>query len=134
MFNGFGVYANATILNTKGTYDSALVLTDIQGFVKRTGNVGLSYIKHGFTVRTSLNYVGEGMVAFNANPALREYQEPRSTADFSVKYALHPLMHVFADVSNIFNSKYIRFMAFGYRPTNTQVYGTRLTAGISGSF
>ncbi len=134
LFNGFGVYANATFLKTVGTYDGTEVLNDIAGFVKRTGNIGVSYIKYGFTIRTSLNHVGRGMTGYNANPALRQYQEPRNTVDISLKYAYRPRLSFFADVNNVFNEKYYHYMAFGHRPTNTQVYGARLTTGISGSF
>ncbi len=132
--NGLGVYANATFLRTTGTYDGTAVLNDIAGFVKKTGNVGISYIKRGFTIRTSLNHVGRGLTSFNVNPALRQYQEPRSTVDFSIKYAYRPRLSVFADVTNVFNEKYFHYVGVGYRPINTQVYGARLTAGISGSF
>lgn len=134
ILNGFGVYANATFLKTEGTYDGTVVLNDIAGFVKRTGNVGLSYIKHGFTIRASLNHVGRGMTSFNADPERRQYQEPRNAVDFSVKYAYRPRAQIFADVTNVFNEKYHHYMGLGHRPVNTQVYGARLTAGITGSF
>ena len=131
--NGFGVYANATFLKTAGTYDGTVVLHDIAGFVKRSGNLGLSYI-HGFTIRTSLNHVGRTMTSFNNNPAQRQFLEPRSTVDVSLKYAYRPQLGFFADVSNVFNEKSFTYMGLGYRPVNTQVYGARMTAGISGSF
>lgn len=134
LFNGFGVYANATFLKTEGTYDGTVLLNDIAGFVKRSGNIGVSYIKSGFTVRTSLNYVGLGMTSYNANAALRQFLEPRSTVDVSVKYAYRPRLNFFADVSNIFNEKSFTYLGVGYRSINTQIYGSRLTVGISGSF
>lgn len=132
--NGFGVYSNATFLKTEGTYDGTVVLTDIAGFVKRTGNIGLSYIKHGFTIRTSLNYVGRNLSSYNTDPARRQYLEPRSTVDFSIKYAYRPALQFFADVTNVFNEKSYHYIGVGYRPVNTQVYGARLTTGIAGSF
>lgn len=132
--NGFGVYANATFLRTQGTYDGTAVLSDIAGFVRKTGNVGVSYIKHGLTIRSSLNYVGRHMTSFNNSPALRQFLEPRRTVDFSVKYAYRPRLSVFADVNNVFNEKSYTVLGVGYRSINSQVYGVRLTTGISGSF
>lgn len=132
--NGFGMYANATFLRTRGTYDGTEVLTDLSGFVKRTGNLGLSYIKHGLTVRLSLNHVGLGLTSYNSDPAQRQYQEPRNKVDCSVKYAVHPRLSVFADVTNVFNEKTFVYQGVGYRPVIAAVYGARLTSGIRGSF
>lgn len=132
--NGFGVYANATFLDTKGTYGGDVVMNEVEGFIKRTGNLGVSYIKHGFTVRTSLNYSGRGMLSYNSNPARRTYQEPRTSVDFSVKYAFSPRLAVYFDVNNVFNEKYIQYFGLPIRPADTQIYGTRLSAGIGGTF
>ena len=132
--NGFGVYANATFLRTEGTYDGTVVLTDLSGFVKRTGNIGISYIKHGLTVRTSLNHVGLGLTSYNNDPAQRQYQEARNKVDLSIRYAYRPRLSVFADVTNVFSEKTFVYQGVGYRPVIAAVYGARLTTGIRGSF
>ena len=134
MFNAFGIYGNCTVMDTEGTYATAIVTKDIAGFVKRTGNVGLSYIKHGFTVRTSLTYVGHYMVSFNADPARAVFDATRSSVDFSVKYAFRPKVSFFADATNIFNANDTQYIGLRHRPTFTQFYGVHMTAGISGSF
>ena len=123
-----------TILDTEGTYATTIVTKDIAGFVKRSGNVGLSYIKHGFTIRTSLSYVGHYMVSFNADPARQVFDATRSSVDFSVKYALRPRLSLFADATNIFNAYDTQYIGRRYRPTFTQFYGVHMTAGLSGSF
>jgi len=132
--NGFGVYANATFLRTEGTYDGTVVLSDLSGFVKRTGNFGISYVKHGLTVRTSLNHVGLGLTSYNNDPAQRQYQEARNKVDLSLKYAYRPRLNVFVDVTNVFNEKTFVYQGVGYRPVTAAIYGTRLTSGIRGSF
>jgi outer membrane receptor protein involved in Fe transport len=132
--NGFGVYANTTFLRTEGTYDGTVVLTDLSGFVKRTGNIGISYIKHGLTVRTSLNHVGLGLTSYNNDPAQRQYQEARNKVDLSIRYAYRPRLSVFADVTNVFSEKTFVYQGVGYRPVIGAVYGARLTTGIRGSF
>lgn len=132
--NGFGVYGNLTALSTEGTYDGTVVLKDIAGFISRSGNVGLSYIKHNYTVRLSANYEGESMKGFSADPALRNYLLSRTTVDFSVRYAYRPRLNFFVDVKNLFNEKEFQYRGLEHRTINNRIFGTRMTAGISGSF
>ncbi len=132
--NGFGVYGNLTALSTEGTYDGTVVLKDIAGFIKRTGNVGVSYIKHKYTVRLSANYEGESLKGFNADPARRNYLLSRTTVDFSVRYAYRPRLNFFVDFKNLFNEKEFQYTGLSHRTINNRIFGTRMTAGISGSF
>lgn len=132
--NGFGVYGNLTALSTEGTYNGTVVVNNITGFIKRTGNLGLSYIKHSYTLRLSANYEGTSMQAFNANPNNIRWIASRTTVDLSVSYAYSPRLKFFVDVKNLFNEQDYRYQGLYNRPANPRVLGTRLTAGISGSF
>ena len=133
-FNGFGLYANLTLLKTKGNYGGTAVLDNVAGFVKRTGNIGLSYIKHDFTVRASLHHVGGAMIAYNADEVRRTYQEPRDTVDISFKYNFRPRLSVFVEGFNVLNEQYVRYIGLRHRPITTELYGARMSAGISGEF
>ncbi len=134
LLNGFGVYGNWTLMDTEGTYATTTVSKDLAGFVKRTGNVGLSYIKHGFTIRTSLTYVGNYLSSFNADPARQVFDAARSSVDFSIKYAFRPKMSLFVDATNILNATDTQYMGLRNRPAFTQFYGVHMSAGLSGSF
>jgi TonB-dependent receptor len=131
---GFGVFANATRLVTRGTYDGTAIRTTIAGFVPLSGNGGISWSRAGTTVRVNYNYTGENTRDFNANDALRTYREPRHPVDVNVKFRLTRRLDVFVDGSNIFNDKNLTFQGRGDRPTDNQIYGVRLAAGVSGSF
>jgi iron complex outermembrane recepter protein len=134
LLNGFGVYGNLTALSTEGTYNGTVVLKDIAGFIKRSGNLGLSYIKHNYTIRLSANYEGDSMRGFNPDPARRNYMVSRTTVDFSVRYAYRPRLNFFVDFKNLFNEKEFQYTGLEHRTINNRIFGTRMTAGISGSF
>lgn len=133
--NGLGIYANATFLKSKGTYATNEVHDDIAGFTKRSGNAGLSYIKHGYTVRLSANYNGGRLNNYDENPMEREYDGARTSVDFSIKYNLgRSRTSVFLDLNNLTNSKRTKYQGNDTLQRDTQIYGMRITAGIQGEF
>jgi hypothetical protein len=62
------------------------------------------------------------------------WQEPRSTVDVSAKFALNPRLGFYLDAFNIFDEKNFIFQGIGTRPTNTQIYVVRISAGVTGRF
>lgn len=133
--NGFGIYANGTFLRTQGTYDGDEVVNDLQGFTKRNANGGISYIKHGYTIRASVNYNGQNLRNYNTNPMELEYMEARTTVNLSVKYSIpRTKMSVFVDVNNLTNAMRPKFQGYKSRQLDTQILGMRLAAGLTGEF
>lgn len=98
------------------------------------GNVGLSYIRSGLTLRAQLNHTGERLTSYNVNPAQWQFLEQRAFLDVSVKYAVSPRLGFFVDVFNVNNAKYLKYQGLGTRPVDCQYYGTRLSSGITGRF
>jgi hypothetical protein len=134
-FNGFGVYANATFLRSRGTYDGEIIRDEIQGFTKRSSNAGISYIKHGLTIRASANYNGGRLTNYDENPMELVYDGERTSVDLSVKYAIRRLKtSVYLDINNLTNSKRTKYQAYESRQLDTQLYGMRITTGITGEF
>jgi TonB-dependent receptor len=131
---GFGVFANATRLVTRGTYDGTTIRTTIAGFTPRSANAGLSWARRGTTVRVNYNYTGEAVRGYNANPANQTFNEPRNPVDVSVKVRATRWFDVFVDANNVFNDKNNTFQGRGDRPTDSQIYGVRMAAGVSGAF
>jgi TonB-dependent receptor len=131
---GFGVFANYTRLLTRGTFAGTTVVDKLSNFTPLASNAGLSYIRSRLTLRGQLNYVGERLTGFNVLPAQQVFQEQRTSVDVSVKYAFNPRLGLYADVFNVFNEKNLQFQGLGTRPTNSQHYGTRLSAGVTGRF
>ena len=131
---GFGAFANYTRLVTRGTFAGTIVVDKLSNFTPVASNLGLSYIRSKLTLRGQLNYVGERLTSYNVLPALRQFQEQRSTVDLSAKYQLNPRLGLFIDAYNIFNEKNLTYQGLGTRPVNSQYYGTRLSAGVTGRF
>ena len=132
--SGFGVFANATRLLTRGTYDGTTIRTTIAGFAPRTANGGVSWTRSGTTLRVNYNYSGETTRGYNANPASITYNEPRNTVDVSARFRVNRRLDLFVDANNVFNEKQNTFQGRGDRPTDCQIYGVRMAAGVSGSF
>ena len=136
-FDGLGVYANGTFLDSKGTYDESLneVRREIKGFTKRSANAGLSYIKYGVTARASMNYNGPRLDGYNAIVERQFYDGARTSVDVSLAYALPRWRaSLFLDVNNLTNAKRTRYKGREDLQGNTQIYGMRITAGIKGEF
>lgn len=131
---GFGVFGNATRLLTRGTYDGATIRTTIAGFAPITANGGLSWSRAGTTLRVNYNYSGETTRGYNANPASITYNEPRNPVDVSARFRVTRRFDLFVDANNVFNDKQNTFQGRGDRPTDCQIYGVRMAAGVSGSF
>lgn len=136
-FDGFGVYANGTFLNSKGTYDESLneIRYEIKGFTKRSANAGISYIKYGITARASLNYNGPRLQGYNEIRERQFYDGERTSIDLSLAYALPRWKtSVFLDINNLTNAKRTRYKGREDLQNNTQLYGMRITAGLKGEF
>jgi len=132
--SGLGMFANATLLDTKGTYGGDEVTDELQGFVEESGSIGLSYIRNRWTVRSNLSYKGENLDDNNGHPLDNRYQESRSQVDLSVLYQHTEKLGFFADVLNLTNAHNTRYTGLPTRQANSQIYGTKITAGISGKF
>ena len=77
-WKGFGVFANYTRLETEGNYGTGTVATtgQVAGFVPETGNVGISYIRNGMSLRVQFNHKGRTLNGFNVNPAAQTWRWP----------------------------------------------------------
>jgi iron complex outermembrane receptor protein len=132
-FNGLGVFGNYTKLKTSGTFlfgSSELAL-----FVPETYNVGGSYNWRGFQFRASYNYKSSFLNTINSgNPALSVYIDNDPTMDLNVSYKFNEKFTVFADYVNIFNKAPSWYTIDRSRTQLAEVYGARLTIGLSGRF
>ena len=134
----FGFFANMTWLETQGNYASPTGVTSssaVPGFTPRSGNIGLSWIAHGWTVRVKAKYEGDRLRVYNANPAQRIYTNDNFPIDLNVAYNISRRLTAFVDVINVFDSR--TFDDYQYiedRPLRTFKFSTYIKAGISGRF
>ena len=138
IWRGFGVFANMTWLRTEGDYGtpgSNRTGRTLPLFTPRTGNAGISYIGHGWTVRVKMNYASDRLNSYNADASRRVYDKGSTPVDLNLAYAFSRRLSVYVDVINVFNEgtnhtyTYIRD-----RMTRNDLYTTVIKFGVSGSF
>ena len=138
IWRGFGVFANMTWLRTEGDYGTpgqSNTGRSIPLFTPRTGNVGISYIAHGVTVRVKMNYSCDRLESFNADPSRRVYDKGSTPVDLNLAYAFNRRLSVYADVINVFNvGTNHQYTYIKDRMTRNDLYTTVIKFGVSGSF
>lgn len=128
LWRGFGMYANMTWLQPSGEY--LLVATG------HSGNVGLSYIDHGWTVRLHQNFAGRSIVRQPANPATQRQDFGTRRVDLNVSYRLTRNLSVYVDAINILSDP-LDSPSYIYVPgrkRGTDTFNPEIKTGISGRF
>ena len=134
----FGVFGNFTWLQTEGNYTSPTGVSSsgsVPDFTPRSGNIGVSWIAYGWTVRVKGKYESDRLRIYNVNPAARTYVNDNFPIDLNVAYAINRRFSVFVDVINVFDSR--TFDDYQYvedRPLRTFQFSTYIKAGITGRF
>jgi iron complex outermembrane recepter protein len=102
---GFGAYMNATYLESEGNYGGTAVLNtgQVTGFVPKSANVGISYIRDKLSLRFQFNHRGTNLNSYNVNPAARVWRVHRSVLDIKTMYKLSKHFDVYLDVTNVLN-------------------------------
>ncbi|MBI5691247.1 MAG: TonB-dependent receptor [Verrucomicrobia bacterium] len=137
-WRGFGVFANLTWLRTQGDYGTPGANNSgrtIPLFTPRTGNAGISYLAHGWTVRAKVNYSSDRLESYNADASRRVYDKGSTPVDFNLAYAFSRRFSVYADVINVFNvGTNHQFTYIKDRMTRNDLYTTVIKFGFSGSY
>ena len=128
-----GVFANYTKISTNGTYSNGTA--ELVRFIPETANAGLSWRWRGLSLRAACNYKSGYLMTYNANDYARQRVTDVETWDFNLQYGFSPRFNLFVDVVNAFN----RWASWytGNDPGRvimSEVYGTRLSVGVSGRF
>jgi len=132
-FNSLSVFANYTRIQTEGTYNSGNA--ELVRFIPETANVGASWRWAKLELRAAYNFKSGYLNTYNVNPWARQRVTGVETWDFNAQYRFSPRFTMFVDVVNAFNK-----WASWYTGTDpgrvimSEVYGTRLSVGVSGRF
>ncbi len=135
--SGFGVQANATLVDTNRkfpTADTSGTAFAITGLANSANFVAF-YDKGGFQIRAAVNWrdtyllgLGQGQGGtFGAEPV---YVDKQLQVDASTSYDITDQISVFGEVTNINNSKYSTHGRFSNQPLDPWHYGRRFTAGV----
>ena len=134
----FGLFFNFTWLKTEGNYTGPTGVSSsgaVPNFTPRSGNIGLSWIGHGWTVRIKGKYEGDRLRSYNANPAQRIYTNDNFPIDLNLAYNLSRRVTLFADVINVFDSRtFDDYIYVEDRPLRTFKFSTYIKVGVSGRF
>lgn len=140
VLRGFALFGNYTWLESRGNYGNVdgpvLQVAPIGGFVPRTANVGVSYIRNGWTVRAKMNYIGPGkMQAWNANPLTRQYLYTYKQFDFDLAYDVNSHWGIYINLINAFDAPTFNYYEYvPSRPRAVLNYGGTIKAGVNGRF
>lgn len=133
VLRGLALFANYTRISTTGTYANGTA--ELVRFIPETANAGLSWRWRGLSLRAAGNYKSGYLMTYNANDYARQRVTDVTTWDFNVQYGFSPRVNVFVDVVNAFNRWASWYTgADPGRVIMSEVYGTRLSAGVSGRF
>lgn len=134
-FNSLTVNGNWTRIQSEGYYGNSASGDELVEFIPRTSNAGLSWKLGRFTIRAQYNYQGTFLNSYNADPEQRIYSTNNETWDGGALYDLNGKFSLYADVTNIFNKEpsWFRGRDRG-RVVMSEVFGTRIAAGITGRF
>ena len=132
----FGVFANLTLLETKGNYSTpdGSITSDIPGFVPKFINAGVSYSGKKLSVRVLMQHQAERLAAWDerTKEAWR-YNEAETTVDITSGLRLTKRFSVFMNVSNLFEDQPIQFQARPSQPQNVSRTSRRFDFGIRGT-
>jgi iron complex outermembrane receptor protein len=138
VLRAFGLFANFTWLETQGNYtdpNGVSSASAVPNFTPRSGNLGLSWIAHGWTVRIKGKYEGDRLRSYSANPAQRIYTNHNYPIDLNVAYTINRRLTAFVDVINVFDARtFDDYIYVEDRPLRTFKFSTYIKFGVSGRF
>ena len=103
-FNGLGVAANATFLDTRFTFLTSVGPRETGLFLQpdATANATVYYQRGGFEGRVSWNYIGGFLETINDTvPNADQYWKERSTFDAQISYRVTPALTIYAEGQNL---------------------------------
>jgi outer membrane receptor protein involved in Fe transport len=133
---GFSVFANYTILDTKGDYgsDAERSTDSVAGFVPEAANFGFTYKNRAWNVRLVGNHTGGYLATYDADPARLRFRDGRTLYNIGISYQVRPWLEFSADIVNILNKPQRFYRGSEERLQTWTVNGTSLTLGVSGRF
>jgi len=135
-FKGLGIFSNLTLITTKGDYGTGRVQStdEVESFVPRTGNIGLTYNHRRFAARAQVNYTGNYLITYSADRSRLIYGAPRTTTNAGFSYDVSRTLTVFCDLQNLFNPPSYNYRLYRERPQRVYHYYSAISMGVKGRF
>ncbi len=132
-WNGFGVYANYS--HTKSSADvEGRGDISLPGQAGNVGNIALSYEKHGFTGRLSLNYHGKYIDEVGESEDYDIYYDNHMQLDLSLSQQVYPGLQIYLEAINLTDEPLRYYIGGKERPIAREFYSWWMHAGIKYSF
>ena len=128
--------ANLTVLETEGNFGGAAQRSnkEVQNFIPRTGNAGLTYTAGRFRANVLLNYTGDYLVTPSALAHRNIYRGSRTLLNAGVAWQWRPTVSIFCDASNLTNAPQETYFATPDRIQRRIINAPALTFGLNGRF
>lgn len=134
-WNGFGISANYTLIDSKFTVpgvesERTIALPNMRPNV---GNAALSYEKHGFSARLSLNFYNTFIKELSEVASNDILEKGRKQLDFSFSQRIHNNLRVFGGINNITNAQ-VKLSYRDGRPRDHKYYSEWASLGLKYNF
>lgn len=135
MIPGVGFSANYTFTDSSADLPFNIGETDLPGTSRHTYNLALNYERYGISAQLAYNFRSEYIDSLDtANPGLNTYWDDRATLDFSASYQLTEQFSLYAEATNLTDSKAIRYQGERSRVFEHEQFGRTWLLGVRGSF
>lgn len=132
---GLGFGANYTYTQSEADLPFGIGTTDLAGTSRHSYNLALQYDTERFSTQLAYNYRSEYVDSFNtADPSLNIWWDGRGTLDFTTSFQLNDRFSVFAEATNLTDSKGIRYQGERSRVYEHEQFGRAFMAGIRANF
>ncbi|RUO33188.1 TonB-dependent receptor [Aliidiomarina soli] len=134
-WSGLGFIANYTYTDSEADLPFGIGTTQLAGTSKHSYNVGLQYDTQRFSSQLAYNYRSEYVDSFDtADPSLNIFWDGRGTLDFSANFVVTDNFSVFAEATNLTDSKAIRFQGERSRVYEHEQFGRAYMVGLRANF
>lgn len=134
-WSGFGFAANYTFTESEAELPFDIGTTDLAGTSRHTYNLALQYDTERFSSQLAYNYRSEYVDAFDtSDPALNIWWDGRGTLDFTASFNVNQQFSVFAEATNLTDSKAIRYQGERSRVYEHEQFGRAVMVGVRANF
>ena len=120
--SGFGIFLNYTWTDSEATIPGRDGNTTLPGQPQEVGNIALSYEKGFFSGILSYNIQGEWLEEVGGDAGEDEWVDERSQLDFQAQIRLSQQLSVYAQVYNLTDEVYRRYLGTADQPLQEEYY------------
>ncbi|MFZ5495472.1 MAG: TonB-dependent receptor [Verrucomicrobiota bacterium] len=132
----FGFFANYTRITAEGDYGTGAAqgVTQLAEFVPETWNVGLRFARGRFRANYLVNYTGEYLFAYSADPTRLRYKTAFTNTTISTSWAFKPSLEAYLDAYNVFDKSQTFYYGVPSHRQQYSIKGMMLSFGVRGRF